>query len=162
MHGYEDFEWTSAERLACLTAGSAPWEYYLQTEMWFEDADQCGTLRPLSGGEGGDHPPLGSLHVVTAIQPDAEPSNDESVRRMRVLDRELQSAGIRSIRAVGSSFDGKHSEDSRAVFGLDDGQARALGLRFGQVAVFAWCGPQWSLLACASERATHRAWTWHP
>jgi hypothetical protein len=79
---------------------------------------------------------------------------------MNVLDRELHAAGITSIPAIGSSFDGNHSEESRAVFGLNDASARGLGRRFGQVAVFAWNGPRWSLLACASDRQTHRSWTW--
>lgn len=59
---------------------------------------------------------------------------------MGVLDREQQDRAIESIPVVGSSLDGNHSENSRAVGGLDDTEARALGLRFGQVAVFAWSG----------------------
>jgi hypothetical protein len=81
---------------------------------------------------------------------------------MAVLDRELQAARLTSIHAIGVSFDGNHREDSRAVFGLDDAYARELGLRFGQVAIFAWRGPRWSLLACATDRQVHRAWRWEP
>lgn len=64
--------------------------------------------------------------------------------------------------AVGSSLDGSHSEDSRAVFGLTDGQARELGMRFGQVAVFALRGWQWSLLACVGNRESTCGWRWEP
>lgn len=111
------------------------------------------TARPL--------PPFGPLHVVTAIQPDPEPDN-VSRARMLVLDRHLHAAGIRSMPAVGSSITGDHSEDSRAVFGLTDQQARDLGAAFGQVAVFAWNGPRWCLLACAGDRQSHRGWQWEP
>lgn len=53
---------------------------------------------------------------------------------MAVLDRELYAADIVAIPALGSSFDGTHCEESRAVFGLDDSSACQLGQRFGQVA----------------------------
>lgn len=100
------------------------------------------------------HPLLGPMHVVTAIQPDPE-LDSASRARMLVLDRHLHDAGIRSMPAVGSSFTSDHSEDSGAVFGLTDHQARDLGAAFGQVAVFAWTGPRWSLLACAGDRQVH-------
>lgn len=104
--------------------------------------------------DGEDDPPLGGLHVVTAVQPNSLPTSDENLARIAVLDNELEAAGIRAIRAVGISFDGSHREESRAVFGLDDAEARCLGRRFGQVAVFAWTGPRWSLLAWVGDRRT--------
>ncbi|WP_369797567.1 DUF3293 domain-containing protein [Mycobacterium sp. UM_WGJ] len=104
--------------------------------------------------------PLGLLHAITAMQPNTDPISAESVARMTALDREQQAAGVASIRAIGGSFDGIHRQESRAVFGLDDDQARAVGLRFGQVAIFAWQGPRWSLLACATDRQEHRGWRW--
>nr|WP_024440934.1 DUF3293 domain-containing protein [Mycobacterium sp. UM_WGJ] len=94
------------------------------------------------------------------MQPNTDPISAESVARMTALDREQQAAGVASIRAIGGSFDGIHRQESRAVFGLDDDQARAVGLRFGQVAIFAWQGPRWSLLACATDRQEHRGWRW--
>jgi len=160
MRSYDDFTWASAERLSELAAASTPWAYYLHTQVWFDAGQRSGTVRPVTTGAGDDLPPWGPLHVVTAIQPDSDPSGADSAARMEVLDRELAERGLRSMLAVGSSFDGDHSEDSRAVFGLDDAGARALGLRFGQVAVFSWSGPRWSLLACATERRTDRAWRW--
>ncbi|CAM3018346.1 DUF3293 domain-containing protein [Prescottella defluvii] len=158
---YEDFAWTPSEQLAALAESDTPWQYYLRTRVRFDPEGPSGTVWPLSDHQqGGDTPPLGRLHVITAVQPDADPDSDDSLARMALLDRSVREAGLRSIRAVGSSFDGAHSEDSRAVIGLDDAQARELGARFGQVAVFAWNGPRWSLLACATERETHRPWRW--
>lgn len=161
MSDYENFTWPTAEYLAVLASRDIPWNYYLQTKVRFEAPDQAGTAWPTKG-VGGDVPPLGPLHVVTAVQPGSEPGSDDNAARMAVLDQELRDAGLRFIRVVGSSLDDAHSEDSRAVFGLDDAQARALGLRFGQVAVFAWSGPRWSLLACAADRRVDRGWRWEP
>ena len=145
-----------------MASDDTPWRYYEQTVVQF-DAPACsGRVVPVSLGGGDESPPLGSLHVVTAVQPDGEPGSADSLARLGVLDRELTAAGIRAIPAVGSSLDGGHAEVSRAIFGLSDDQARQLGLRFGQVAVFAWSGSRWSLSACASDRQTHRGWKWIP
>lgn len=158
-HG--DFAWATSSALAQCAQLDFPWQHYLQTAVEFDADGQTGTVWPLDSAEiGCTHPPLGPLHVITAIQPDSDPTSAENAARMNVLDHELQAAGITAIRAVGVSFDRNHREDSRAVFGLDDDQALALGLRFGQVAVFAWRGPRWSLLACATDRQEHRGWRW--
>lgn len=160
MRAYEDFTWTAGDKLACLAEGDEPWSYYEQTAVRFDEPAGGGRVIPLVDGSGYERPPLGALHVVTAMQPDTDPGSPDNAARMAVLDQELSAEGIRSIQAVGASFDGHHAEESRAVFGLSDDEARQLGLRFGQVAVFAWRGPRWSLLACATDRETHRAWQW--
>ena len=161
MQEYDEFVWTPRPVLARLAEDRTPWEFYLNTMVQFETTEGGGIVRPAAERDGEPHPPFGPLHVVTAIQPDPEP-DDVCDARMRVLDRFLHTAGIRSMPAVGSSFTGDHNEDSRAVFGLTDHQARDLGTRFGQVAVFAWHGPRWSLLACAGDRQSHRGWRWEP
>ena len=158
---YDDFVWTSRHDLAQLADERTPWEFYLNTMVRFAPAEGGGVVRPLDETDGELHPPFGPLHVVTAIQPDPEPDS-VSRARMLVLDRYLHAAGIRSMPAVGSSFTGDHSEDSRAVFGLTDERACDLGAVFGQVAVFAWNGPAWSLLACAGDRYSRRGWRWEP
>lgn len=163
VHEYGDFQWTPSATLAHLAQGELPWRHYLQTAVEFTGGSQVGTVWPIDADVGGgDQPPLGSAHVITAIQPNTEPTSADNVARMAVLDRELQTEDITAIRAIGVSFDGHHREDSRAIFGLDDERARELGLRFGQVAIFAWRGPRWSLLACATDRQAHRGWRWEP
>jgi hypothetical protein len=142
-----------------LAVADRPWSFYLETLVHFQTACVTGVVRPVRAG-GSDQPPLGSLHVISATQPGSDPDSKESASRLAVLDLELRAAGIGSIPAIGSSFDGKHQEDSRAVFGLSDVEACELGVRFGQVAVFAWHGPRWSLLACAGRRRTDRNWLW--
>ncbi|WP_071289517.1 DUF3293 domain-containing protein [Mycolicibacterium llatzerense] len=159
MAAYEDFDWTPREALSARAQCETTWHHYLATKVHFDAADCVGTVCPVDDGAEVD-PPLGPLHVINAIQPDTDPCSADNLARMAVLDHELKVAELKAIPAVGASLDDSYREQSRAIFGLTDEEARALGLRFGQVAVFAWAGPTWSLLACASERQHHRAWTW--
>lgn len=159
MHTYDDFSWVDPGKLETMAVGDIPWKWYLATNVYFYAPEFSGTVCPVDS-DGEDDPPLGPLHVVTAVQPKSEPGSDDNLARMEVLDHELTTKRLVSIRAVGTSFDRTHSEESRAVFGLDDDQARSLGRRFGQVAVFSWVGPRWSLLASASDREIHRSWRW--
>ena len=159
---YNDFEWTQPSCLAAMTHSEVPWRYYLQTVVHFDIPACRGLVRPVDAGTGADDPPLGALHVLTAVQPGASADSAESAARIDVLDHELRDRGLRTLPAVGASFDGTYREESRAVFGLDDEQARELGRRFGQVAVFRWRDSSWSLIACAGERETHRGWLWNP
>lgn len=155
MPTYDDFEWTPPAELASLADDKFPWGYYLESAVHFD----AGVVRPADDGDGKD-PPFGRLHVVNAVQPHSDPASPESASRIRILDRELSERGLASFRVVGSSFDGDHCEDSRAISGLSDGEARALGMRFGQVAIFAWRGPWWSVLACATVRTKSNRWHW--
>ena len=153
--------WVPPEKLAEYAGAVEPWAFYEKTQVRFEAADLAGTVRPVPGG-GWQAPPLGPLHVIAVEQPDPNLANDRNEARMTLLDKEIKAGGWSAVRAVGSSFDGAHSEECRAIFGLTDRQARVLGCQFGQVAVFAWRGPQWSILACATDRQSHSAWTWQP
>lgn len=157
---YEDFDWPTTELLRELAAREKPWQYYLETVVRIETPDVTGTVRPTLGATGANLPPFESLHVITAVQPDSDPESADNAARMILLENELRAGQLPFAKAVGSSFDGKHSEQSRAVFGLDDAAARQLGVRFGQVAVFGWRGPLWSLMGCASTRRTDRSYRW--
>jgi len=100
--------------------------------------------------------------VITAVQPESDPASNDNSARMFLFDNELRAAGLQFAFAVGSSFDGMHSEQSRAAFGLDDTDARRLGERFGQVPVFGWRGPVWSVQACVTNDRRDRPWQWVP
>lgn len=157
---YDEFEWTPPDRLAELAQGETPWRYYLDTVVHVDLPDCRGTVRPVEIGTGQKVPPAGALHVITAIQPDSDPGGEDSAARMALLDHHVEEARLRALPVVGASTDGSYREDSRAVLGLSDEQARALGRRFGQVAVFGWNGATWSLMACAGDRRTDRGWLW--
>ena len=75
--------------------------------------------------------------------PDA---NDEANRR---LHAELVGRGCSPVPALGSDPDSSHAEESWAVSGLTDDAARAIGARFGQVAVFRIADGVQAVLACA-------------
>ncbi|MFM8858469.1 MAG: DUF3293 domain-containing protein [Actinomycetota bacterium] len=158
-HG--DFSWVATSELRRLATAKTPWNYYLATEVYISTPELAGVVRPVVD-KGLVEPPFGPLHVVSATQPGSDPDSYESVERLAVLDQELQDRCIESVPAIGGSFDGKYQEQSRAVFGLDDFAARALGARFGQVAIFSWKGPWWSLLACTDPRKERHAWRWEP
>ena len=161
VDAHADFIWTPAAQLESKSHDDELWQYYLDTAVHFDHSDLRGAVVPESQAVG-EQPPFGPLHVVTAVQPDADPDSIESHTRIVILDDELRVAGTRFVRAVGTALDGTHAEESRAVFGLTDEEARRLGRRFGQVAVFAWHGPRWSLLACVGDRHCHRGWRWEP
>jgi len=154
---YDDFEWASPADLARRARTQEPWCFYRATAVHFE----AGRVLPAVDGDGAE-PPFGPLHVITAVQPDADPEDAESAGRMDVLDCELAERGLGAVPVVGAAIDGSHAENSRAVFGLTDDEARAMGLRFGQVAIFSWSGSQWSVLASATDRADHDRWRWEP
>ena len=76
------------------------------------------------------------VHVETAWNPgDDRPiraDNDAANERFRV---QLIERGLVPVRAIGADPDSDHFEESWAVVGLDDNEARAIGAAFGQVAV---------------------------
>jgi hypothetical protein len=158
---YNDFEWTAPDELEELAGGQKLWPHYLKTAVYLDGTELRGTVRPVRE-HGEKAPPMGSLHVLAAVQPWAEPDSEESRARTFVLIETLKMDGIESIRAIGSSFDGNYQEESRAVFGLNDDEARELGRKFGQIAIFSWEGADWSLLASVGEKQSRRPWRWTP
>ena len=82
--------------------------------MYFDLVDRPGHVAPVTGGADEDRPPFGEMHVVTAIQPDADRQSADSAARMAVLDQELADAELRFMLVLGASIDGEHAEDSGA------------------------------------------------
>ncbi|MFE7391821.1 DUF3293 domain-containing protein [Streptomyces sp. NPDC057582] len=103
-----------------------------------------------------------TIHIVTAFNPGGR---NATVRaNLRAQHELLQSIGRRGLEwwpAVGGDWAGTHAEISAAVIGMDDAQARALGRRFGQDAVFAWSSASWRLLACADTAHDRVIPCWH-
>lgn len=153
--------WWPDERVLRDRAGDdGLWGAYCAAAVRFDLPSGKVHLTPqLSLGSG--VPPVGALHVVTACDPASSGRRDEDGVRMEALRGEL--AGLRCFPAEGGDVDALHEpEPSIAVAGLTDDQARELGCRFGQVAVFAWSGPRWSVLACATDRRSDYGWVLRP
>lgn len=161
MREYEDFSWTTPWQLRKRAQDKTLWDLYRQTEVCFDTLELVGRVRPIDE-DGSDLPPVGPVHIISATQPDSDPKSDDNLLRLALLDHELAINGVQTMPAVGSSFSGDYQEPSRAIFGVDDVFARALGVRFGQVAIFSWRGTKWSLLACAADQQDDRPWQWTP
>jgi len=91
-------------------------------------------------------------HVITAWNPgDVRPSREENEAASSELRTRLVAMGLVPVRAVGADPDSDHAEESLAVVGLSDEQARALGAVFGQVAVFRLSAGLQTVLACTES-----------
>ena len=133
---------------------SAPWLQYASAVVEMTLEGRHVVLTPLAtsdgtegrGGEGPDpvptHHRLPStwgppIWVLTAGDPyPVELTVEENAARERVLIAELDAAGVRHDPALGRAPDGSTSEISRALRGIERGQALAIAERHGQLAVY--------------------------
>jgi hypothetical protein len=101
----------------------------------------------------------GVVHVLTAWNPGHErPSREENDAANEKLRIELVSRGLNPCQAVGADPDSEHAEESWAVCGLSDDEARAIGAAFGQVAVFRLTATGQAVLACSEDWVVSRSW----
>ncbi|MFE5258520.1 DUF3293 domain-containing protein [Streptomyces coelicoflavus] len=118
-----------------------------------------------SGGRSGLSYPFGCeqpMHIITAFNPRG--SSTPVRANLRAQDELLRTLVLRGLQwwpAVGGDPVGTHAEISAAVIGMDDSQARELGRRFGQDAVFAWSPISWRLLGCVEAVHDTVAAGWH-
>ncbi len=121
-------------------------QLYLAAEVAVVQGDQ---LVPATEAEW-----MGSrvVHVITGWNPGGR---TQSVRRNEAADRrlhqELVDRGLEPVRARGSDPRSAHYEDSWAVVGLTDDLARAIGNRFGQVAVFRLADGVQTVVGCTGR-----------
>jgi hypothetical protein len=118
-------------------------ELYLKTEVSIEEGGRLVSARDSSlvAAE--------VVHIITAWNPgDARPSRDENDNANRRLFDRLESLRCKPVRALGSDPDSDHFEESWAIVGLSDVQARAIGAEFGQVAVFRLSSLTQTVIAC--------------
>lgn len=98
-----------------------------------------------------------AVHVLTAWNPGisrpGRKANDAANAR---LFEELVARGLKPVRAVGADPDSEHAEESWAVVGLTDDEAREIGRRFGQVAVFRFGAGFQTVVACFEDWAVSR------
>jgi hypothetical protein len=122
------------------------------------------TPGPLGGASSLPYPldSAHTIHIVTAFNPRGRDATARAnLRAQHELLHSISLHGLQWWPAVGGDPAGTHSEISAAVVGMDDAQARALGRRFGQDAVFAWSPATWRLLACADAAHDTVIPGWH-
>ena len=116
---------------------------YIRTLVSIED--ETGSLAPVTAS----HEEEEATHVITAWNPGEErPTPEENTSANNRLHSELVRRGLLPRRAIGADPTADHFEESWAVVGLDDDEARAIGAAFGQVAVFRIHGGTQTVLAC--------------
>lgn len=126
-------------------------DLYLRTLVSIEDRGQllAASEAPMTEGS--------VMHVITAWNPgDVRPSRAENDATNERLRAELVERGLNPVRAVGSDPDSDHFEESWAVVGLSDDEARAIGAAFGQVAVFRLARGTQTVLACTEDWSLSR------
>lgn len=94
----------------------------------------------------------GVMHVITAWNPgNARPDQHTNDVANRALYRDLVAKGLTPIRAIGADPHSSHYEESWAVTGLTDNEARILGAKYGQVAVFRLEWSTQTVLGCVDD-----------
>jgi hypothetical protein len=129
-----------------VVSGSDLPDLYLKAEVFIEED---GLLVPACDSE-----LIASrvVHVITAWNPGhARPTPVENEQANCDLMARLRSMGFCPIRALGADPDSDHAEESWAVVGLTDDEARVIGAEFGQVAVFRFASGMQTVLACAEN-----------
>ena len=126
-------------------------ELYLKTEVEIEEAGRLVPVRDSALVQ------RAVVYVITAWNPgDARPLRAENDAADMQLLIELKSRGCRPVRAVGTDPESEHFEESWAVVGLDDHEARTIGASFGQVAVFRIADGVQTVLACTEDWSLSR------
>jgi len=123
-----------------------------------------GSLRvrstPAAGQAGWPWPDEQPVHLLTAWDPGlARPGRDVNRVRQAALEAELALLSVPLLAAVGVDPATGRREEGVAVRGLPAAAVLALGLRFGQDAVFAWTPAEWAIVACRGGRRLVSAWS---
>lgn len=137
--------------LAPSTANPDIASLYLATVVTVEDH---GTWRPAHEVAA----KLGTLHVITAWNPgDERPAREVNDRANEALRADLTQRGLAPMRALGSDPNSPHAEESWAVAGFNDRDARELGAKYLQVAVFRITAARQTVLGCFEAWEVSRA-----
>ena len=133
---------------------------YARAELRVELAGARLLLVPRAAGTTlGSFPFARTVHVVTAADPGpVRLAPGENAARHAALLADPALLGRRRADTVTAAADGTHAETGILLEGLDDDEARALGARFGQDAVFRWSRDAWSVLPCGAGEPTVLGW----
>jgi hypothetical protein len=140
-----------------------PWTSYARTvvEILRPDEDVL-RVQPAPVGEVGTWPwsARRPVHILTAWDPGAErPGEAANRERQTALEADLGPAALDRWAAVGVDPATGHREEGVAVRGVPEAEVLALGLRYGQDAVFAWTPAEWVIVACRGGRRLGSGWS---
>jgi hypothetical protein len=100
------------------------------------------------------------VHLLTAWDPGLErPGREVNRARQAALEADLALLSVPLLAAVGVDPATGRREEGVAVRGLPEAEALALGVRYGQDAVFAWTPTAWAIVACRGERRLTSGWS---
>ena len=93
-----------------------------------------------------------TIHVITAWNPGTERlEQEENDKANERLHQDLVDRGLSPCRAMGKDPNSDYFEDSWAVIGLSDQEARDIGASFKQVAVFRVADGKQTVIACTED-----------
>ena len=79
--------------------------------------------------------------------------------RQAALEADLALLSVPLLAAVGVDPATGRREEGVAVRGLPEAEALALGVRYGQDAIFAWTPTEWAIVACRGDRRLVSGWS---
>ncbi len=122
-------------------------------------------VRPAPPGEAGAWPWASRIPVtiLTAWDPGGERPGDEENRvRQAALEADLRAVTSALWAAVGIDPVSGHREEGVALGGVVEAEARSLGARYGQDAIFVWTPDAWVVTACRGNRRLALGWSVSP
>ena len=100
------------------------------------------------------------VHLLTAWDPGQQrPGHDVNRVRQAALEADLALLSVPLLVAVGVDPVTGRREEGVAVRGLAEADVLALGVRYGQDAVFAWTPAAWAVVACRGGRRVTTGWS---
>ncbi|HTU72570.1 MAG TPA: DUF3293 domain-containing protein [Trebonia sp.] len=148
-----------------MSAEPSAWGAYVDAVLRITPPSGALWLRPAPlTVTSGDYPdPDGrTIFVITAHNPGGRtvPDSDNDLAQARLV-AQLQERGLTWWPAAGGDEPWTHVEESAAVIGLTEAEARALGAQFGQEAIFVLTPRERQVVACADSRVTATGWSSH-
>jgi hypothetical protein len=143
-----------------------PWAAYARTVVEIHRPGEADiVVRPSPPGRSGAWPWASSLpvHILTAWDPGEDrPGDPENRVQQAALEADLRHVTRELWSTVGVDAVSGHREEGVAVRGVSDAEARALGARYRQDAIFVWTPDAWVITACNGERRVALGWSVAP
>jgi hypothetical protein len=168
--------WTSGiviARCSRRTYGAAmevspgdPWAAYVRTVVEIRRPGEADiVVRSAPPGRSGPWPWASALpvHILTAWDPGEQRQGDQENRiQQAALEADLRLVTRDLWSAVGLDPVSGHREEGVAVRGVSEAEARLLGARYRQDAIFVWTPDSWVVTACNGRRRVVLGWSAAP